>query len=95
MGRGRPRCIFGEEGPISYFLPAPRDNYEFSVARCGLFPAKWLIFNSGGGQKLVALSHQNVAYFHAQKWRIWLILKIGGLIVKMWLKFVEYGLNLQ
>ena len=66
-----------------------------SVARCGLFPAKGLIFNSGGGQKLVALSHQNVAYFHAQKWRIWLILKIGGLIVEMWLKFVEYGLNLQ
>ena len=37
-----------------------------SVARCGLFPAKWLIFKSGGGQKLVALSHQNVADFEVE-----------------------------
>jgi len=34
-----------------------------SVARCGLFPAKWLLLNIGGGQKMVAISHHEGGLF--------------------------------
>ena len=37
-----------------------------SVARRGLNKPKWLIWKITGGLKLVAISHQNVAYFDFQ-----------------------------
>ena len=34
-----------------------------SVATYGLFPAKWLLLNIGGGQKMVAISHHDGGLF--------------------------------
>ena len=69
---------------VTLIICWPRRNKN-SVARCGLISAKWLIWELRGGQKKVAISHQDVAYFEEEKWLKWLISPKSAKCGLMWL----------